>query len=117
MIKVVSLTTSYSNSCLNHATSKDFIPHNTIPSATGKWSGSIISMLKTLESTEKRGWKNHSLHAYNCTKNSSTGYATNLLLFGQKPRLSIDLILSPTDDANEDYSHFKLVEEWKTQMS
>ena len=36
MVKVVSLRTSYSNSCLNHATSKDFTSHHTIPSAMGK---------------------------------------------------------------------------------
>ena len=81
---------------------------------------SIISMLITLESTEKRSWKNHInklVHAYNCTKSSSTEYAPYFLLFGQKPRMSIDLILSPTDDANEDYSHSKFVEDWKTQMS
>ena len=43
---------------------------------------SIISMLKTLESTEKKSWKNHInklVHAYNCTKNSSTGYASYCL--------------------------------------
>ena len=38
-------------------------------------------------------------------------------MFGRKPRLPIDLILSPTDDANEDHSHSKFVEDWKTQMS
>ena len=37
---------------------------------------SIISMLETLESTEKKSWKSHInklAHAYNCTKKSSTG--------------------------------------------
>ena len=36
MINVVSLRIDYSNSCLNHATSKNFPPHHIIPSATGK---------------------------------------------------------------------------------
>ena len=30
---------------------------------------------------------------------------------------SIDLILSQTGDANEDHSHSKFVEDWRTQMS
>ena len=38
-------------------------------------------------------------------------------LFGRKPRLEVDLILSKTNDANEYHSHSKFVEEWKTQMS
>ena len=54
---------------------------------------------------------------YNCTKNSITVYAPYFLLFGRKPRLPIDLILSPTVDANEDSSHSKYVKDWKTQMS
>ena len=81
---------------------------------------SIISMLQTLESTEKRSSKNHInklVHAYNCTKDSSIGYAPYFLLFGQKPRLPIDLILSPKDDANDDHSHSKFVEDLRTQMS
>ena len=36
--KIMSLRTSYSISCLDHATSKDFALHHTIPSAMGKWS-------------------------------------------------------------------------------
>ena len=31
--------------------------------------------------------------------------------------MPVDLILSQTDDANEDHSHSKFVEDWKTQMS
>ena len=75
---------------------------------------SIIAMLKTLEITEKRSCKNHInklVHAYNCTKNSSTGYAPCFLLFERKPPLPIDLILCPTDDVNEDHSHSKFVED------
>ena len=65
--------------------------HHAIPFPVGKWNGqvervnqSIISMVKTLESTEKKSLKNHInklVHAYNCTKNSSTGYAPYFLLF------------------------------------
>ena len=36
MIKVVTLRTSYSSSCLNYATSKDIAPRHTIPSAMGR---------------------------------------------------------------------------------
>ena len=38
-------------------------------------------------------------------------------MFERKPRLPIDLILSPTDDANEDHSYSKFVEDWRTHIS
>ena len=77
-------------------------------------------MLKNLESTEKRSWKNHLnklVDIYNCTRNSSTGYVPYFPLSGQKSRLPINLILFPTDDGNENLLHSKSVEDWKTQMS
>ena len=81
MNKVVSLRTGYSNSCLNHATSEDFAPHQQV-----KWMNQlIISLLKTLESTERRSCRNHVtkvVHVYYCTTDLSTGYASNFLLFG-----------------------------------
>ena len=38
-------------------------------------------------------------------------------MFGRKPRLPINLILSPTDGGNEDHLHSKFAEDWKTQLS
>ena len=77
-------------------------------------------MMKTIEYTERKSWKNHInklVHAYNCTKNlSSTGYAPYFLLFERKQCLPIDLILSQADDANEKLSHSKSVQDWKMQM-
>ena len=79
----------------------------------------IIAMLKTLEETEKKSWKDHVqklVYVYNCTKHSTTGYAPYFLLFGREPRLLIDLILEPMNKTTQQ-THSKFVHDWKDQMS
>ena len=98
--------------------------HHTIPSQCDgqveQMNQSIISMMKTVEYTEKKSWKNHInklAHAYNCTKNlSSTGYTPYFLLIKRKQCLPIDLILSQAHDANENLAHSKSVQDLKMQM-
>ena len=51
-------------------------------------------MLGTLETEEKANWKAfiHTLtHAYNATRNSSTGYSPFFLMFGRHPGLPVDV--------------------------
>ena len=53
-------------------------------------------MPETLPKEKKSEWKNHIgtlVHAYNCTKNSTTGFSPYLLMFGQQPLLPIDVTL------------------------
>ena len=77
-------------------------------------------MLKTLESTEKRTWKNHiskHVNAYNCTQKTQVQDMHHTFFFWTKTTFANRLILSPTDDVIEDRSNSKFVEDWKTQMS
>ena len=60
-------------------------------------------MLKTLEETEKKSWKDHVqklVYAYNCTKHSTSDYVPYFVWFGRKPRL-IDLILESTNKTTQ----------------
>ena len=50
-------------------------------------------MLETLKPNRKQNWKlyiNPLVHAYNCTRNESTGLSPYFLMFGRNPGLAID---------------------------
>ena len=60
----------------------------------GRFNRTLCDMLGTLETKEKVDWKAflHTLtHAYNCTKNSTTGFSPFYLMFGRHPRLPVDV--------------------------
>ena len=55
----------------------------------------LISILGTLPKIPKSTWREQVptlVHAYNCTRNSVTGFSPYYLMFGCKPHLPIDLI-------------------------
>ena len=59
-----------------------------------RFNRTLCNMLGTLETEEKANWKAfiHTLtHAYNATRNSSTGYSPFFLMFGRHPRLPVDV--------------------------
>ena len=77
----------------------------------------IIEMLRNLEESQKTHWKDHLsklTHAYNCTKNSSTGYSPYFIMFGHKPRLPIDALLETAEVHAK--THKQFVTEWQTAM-
>ena len=76
-------------------------------------------MLGTLEDKQKSDWKSYVsplVHAYNCTKHDSTGYAPFYLMFGRHPRLAIDsyLGLDSQDDSCKSREHY--VDKLKRRM-
>ena len=79
-----------------------------------RMNGTILSMLRTLEESQKSKWKEHLTklnHAYNCTRNSATGFSPFYLMFGREPRLPIDAILGLHEENSRDF-----VNHWQTAM-
>ena len=83
-----------------------------------RFNRALLDMLRTLPENQKSRWKdyvNKVVHAYNCTRNDSTGYSPFFLLFGRHPRLPIDLIFrSSSPRTNKNYPQY--VSEWRKAM-
>ena len=76
-----------------------------------RFNQTLLGLLGTLEEEKKENWRSYVaplVHAYNCTRNESTGMSPYLLMFGREPRLPIDLKLgiSPGEDNPVSYQRY-----------
>lgn len=83
-----------------------------------RFNRTLLAMLRNLDDEAKANWKSSLdkvVHAYNVTRNESTGYAPYYLLFGRNPRLPIDSMfgLPHSDDS---VSHEDYAKKWKMRM-
>ena len=61
-----------------------------------RFNSTLINMLGTLSKEKKSEWKNHIgmlVHAYNCTRNSATGFSSYYLMYRRQPHLPVDVTL------------------------
>ena len=83
-----------------------------------RFNRTLLSMLRTLPEKHKSRWTDHLnkvVHAYNCTKNDSTGYAPFFLLFGRHPRLPIDIVLN-REPPSRFQTYPAYVKQWRNAM-
>ncbi|XP_024146840.2 uncharacterized protein LOC112157953 [Oryzias melastigma] len=84
-----------------------------------RFNRTLLSMLGTLESVKKQNWSQHIsqlVHAYNCSKNESTGYSPYFLMFGRNARLPVDICFGVAFDENAETSHLQYVDKMKKEL-
>ena len=81
-----------------------------------RFNSTLMSMLETLEPSQKWNWKSHigsCVHAYNCTKHKTTGFSPFYLMFGHHPRIPVNLVSGKVEEQdtitkNNQISHTKV---------
>ena len=85
-----------------------------------RFNRTLLAMLRTLAEEQKSDWRasvDKMVHAYNCTRNESTGYSPFYLMFGRHPRLPIDLAFGlDREQASQTQTREDYVERWKREM-
>ncbi|XP_035862265.1 uncharacterized protein LOC118496109 [Sander lucioperca] len=77
-----------------------------------RFNRTLLEMLGTLEEGDKVRWRDFVqplVHAYNCTKNDTTGYSPYQLMFGHQPRLPVDIAFGLNPEGSGKLSHSEYV--------
>ena len=85
-----------------------------------RFNRTLLGMLRSLPENQKTDWKSSVdkvVHAYNCTRNESTGFSPFFLLFGRHPRLPIDLAFGFEPEGNKSRENpTEYAARWSQQM-
>ncbi|KAL1268489.1 hypothetical protein QQF64_033852 [Cirrhinus molitorella] len=84
-----------------------------------RFNRTLLNMLRTLEAKKKSCWKEYVkplVHAYNCTRNETTGFSPYELMFGQQPRLPVDLAFGLPLRGKADVTHSQYVKNLKSSL-
>lgn len=79
----------------------------------------LLSMLSTFDPKYKHKWSQHvasMVHAYNCTRNESTGYSPYFLMFGREARLPVDVCFGPAQAGEEVAKHHQYVDKLRKEL-
>ena len=86
---------------------------------TERFNQTLLSMMRTLGSDQKKDWKAfvpHLVHSYNCTRHHTTGFSPYSLMFGREPLLAVDVMLGLVGK-EEVKAYGKYVEDLKEKLS
>ena len=84
-----------------------------------RFNRTLLGMLGTLEDKDKYHWRDFVkplVHAYNCTRNNTTGYSPYELMFGRQPTLPIDLVLGFQPQGNHARTHSEYVKSLRERL-
>ncbi len=103
----------YSGICHSHIS-----PYHPQAHPAERFNRTLLSMVRTLEETQKSKWKEHLnkvVHAYNSTVHDTTGFSPFFLLFGREPTLPVNLPF-PKRGEEGNQSHAGYAEKWREAM-
>ncbi len=84
-----------------------------------RFNRTLLDLLGTLSDKKKEHWRKYVcplVHAYNCTRNDTTGESPFLLMFGHQPRLPIDLCFGINPKGYHSKTHTHYVNELKRRL-
>ncbi len=73
-----------------------------------RFNRTLLQMLGTLQEDDKVRWRDHVqplVHAYNCTRNDTTGFSPYQLMFGRQPSLPIDVAFGIKPEGGKKVTH------------
>lgn len=84
-----------------------------------RFNRTLLQMLGTLEEEDKVRWRDHVqplVHAYNCTKNDTTGFSPYQLMFGRQPSLPIDVAFGIKQEGGKKVTHTEYVKKLQESL-
>lgn len=84
-----------------------------------RFNRTLLQMLGTLQEEDKTKWREFVqplVHAYNCTKNDTTGFFPYQLMFGRQPSLPIDVAFGIKPEGEKRISHVEYVKKLQESL-